>query len=198
MEEEKKAKKQTPLVRAALPALTGTTPRVPPAPSAALQGVGRRGRMVAQGLPNPEHGPWHLPASSLKNNPSIRSQFSDEHFLQRHSPITHPPGGAQGEAGNEVPEAETPSLQHGIIPQQKLVRSRSPCQPEPRGAAREGVMAAWSLLPSPSPPQQRPGSHNCRRRQVPGCTHKRKKHQLSPSPPFIPPQRAAPHIFHCG
>lgn len=64
--------------------------------------------MGGTGLLNPVFSLQHLLASSLKNNPSIRSQFGDEHFLQRCSPSTHPlPGASRGEAGNEVPKAET-------------------------------------------------------------------------------------------
>lgn len=53
--------------------------------------------MGARGLPNPERGPQHLLPSSLKNNPSIRSQFGDKHFLQRCSLSTHPLPGAPRE-----------------------------------------------------------------------------------------------------
>lgn len=95
----------------------------------------------------------HLLASSLKNNPSIRSRFGDEHFLQRCSPSTHPlPGASWGEAGNEVPKAETLSLWHGTVLQQKPVRSHPPHEPEPWGAAGEGVMAAWSPPATPRSP----------------------------------------------
>lgn len=127
--------------------------------------------MGAWGL-NPEYSP----STSWRQNQPVHSQLVWGQAFPAAVQPKHPPVArdTHGQAGHEVPRAETMSLW------QELVRSYYP------------VSQSWGRSNgSTFPPCCPRVPHVWRLRQVPRCTQKREKRQLSPS---LSPQRGAPYI----